>query len=77
MMLGFAHQTHIVNLHLFIYCFAHVINREQRDGCANERFHFDSGLRNCLRGALHLCGLVGSGNVDLNYTQRQSVTKRN
>jgi hypothetical protein len=70
-------QAHVVNLHLFIYRFAHVVNREQRDRRANERFHFDSGLRNCLRGAFNLCALVGSDDLDTNFREWQSVAKGN
>ena len=76
-MLCLADQTDVVNLHLFIYRFAHVVNAEQRDGGANERFHFDARLRNCLRRALHIRALVRSDNVDLNFAERQGVTQRN
>ena len=31
----------------------------------------------CLRRALHLCALVRSDDVDLNFAERQSVAQRN
>src|SRR6266481_6127279 len=37
---------------------------------------FNSGLRNRLRGAFYLCALVRSDDVDRNFTERQSVAKR-
>src|SRR4051812_18106978 len=42
--LRFLHQVDAGNLHLLIHRFAHVINREQRDGHAGQRFHLNSGL---------------------------------
>src|SRR5437763_571207 len=44
---------------------------------ANERFHFDARLRNCLRRALHIRALVRNDNVNLNFAERQGVTQRN
>ena len=73
----FFHQSNVVNFHLFIHRFAHVVDCEQSGGDANERFHLNSGLCNRLRGALHLCTLVRSGDIDLNFRQRQSVAERN
>ena len=64
-------------MHLFINRFAHVINREQRDGDAGERFHFNAGLGD---GPCHASYLGGAGrghDVDLDFAQRQSVTKGN
>jgi hypothetical protein len=74
--LGLLDQTHVVNLHFFVHGFAHIVDRKQREGDTNERFHLDSGLPNCLRRAFHLNALVGSDNVDLNFAERQSMAKR-
>ena len=51
-------QMDIENAHLFIHGFAHVVDREQRDGYAGKRFHLDTGLRNSPGGAFHLRVIV-------------------
>ena len=73
----FFNQSHVVNFHLFIHRFAHVVNRKQSGGDANERFHLNSGLCNCLRGASYFCALARTDKVDLNFRQRESVAERN
>jgi hypothetical protein len=73
----FFNQSHVVNFHLFIHRFAHVVNRQQSGCDANERFHLNSGLCNRLRGALHLRSLVRSDHIDPNFRQWQSMAERN
>ena len=50
-------QSDVLDLHLLIDRFAHVVNREKRDGHPGECFHFDASLRRGPRGAgcLHRC----------------------
>ena len=51
--LGFLNQADFRNLHLFVNGLAHIVDREQCDGDAGERFHLDARLRDSSRGALY------------------------
>src|SRR5207248_7278332 len=73
----FCNQPYIRNSHLFVDSLAHVVDRKKSDGDASERFHFDAGLRNSVRGAFYLRAFVRRDDVDLDLAKRQSVTKRN
>jgi len=70
-------QVYIGNLHLFVHCFAHVVDGEQCDGDAGERFHLHSGLRNSACCASYFRAIVCRDNIDLDLAQRQSVAERN
>jgi hypothetical protein len=63
--------------HLLINRFAHVVNREQRDGYTGERFHFHAGLRDRSRSASDFGRVARRDDVDLHLADRQDVTKRN
>src|SRR4030095_11478638 len=67
----------IGNLHLFIDRLAHVVNSEQRDGHADQGFHFYSGLCDGLCSTFHFCSFVRRNNVDFNIPERERVTEWN
>ena len=68
---------HIRNSHVFVHSLAHVVDSEQCNSHAGERFHLDAGLCNRPGSASHFGVALQRHNVDLNFAQRQSVAKRN
>src|SRR5262245_61680435 len=70
-------QSHISDSHLLVYRFAHVVNSEQGDGHADQGFHLDPRLRNCLRSAVHFRAILRNYDVYAYLGERQSVAKRN
>src|SRR5207253_2427209 len=75
--LGFLKQTDVGDSHLFVHRFAHVVDREQGNGDASKRFHFDTGLRDGARGTSDFGAVARNVDVNLDFAQRNGVTKRN
>ena len=74
---SFFNQAHIRDLHLFIDRFAHVVDREQRDRDAGERFHFHPGLRDGARGAGHFAPPSFIWKSISTWLSGKGMTKRN
>src|SRR5205823_13753189 len=70
----FFHQPYFGNLHLFVDGFAHVVNRQQSDRDAGERFHFDPGLRGGACRAVCADHAVLHFEIDFDVAQRQGMT---
>jgi len=60
-------QTHLGDFHLFVYRFAHVVNREQCGSDTSERIHFNSSLRNSSSTALYLGMMIRCRDVDFDF----------
>jgi len=74
---SFLNQVNLGKGHLFVDCFTHVVNREQRDSDTGQGFHFDAGLRNRPRGATNFRAVAQEVDVDFNLAEWNRVTKRN
>jgi hypothetical protein len=48
-------QTNGIEAHAAVYCFTHVVDRQQAHADGGQRFHFDAGApyRFCCSSALH------------------------
>src|SRR4029077_2761988 len=68
------HQTNVRNLHLFVDGFAHVVNREERNRDARERFHFHPGLRGGARAAGCVDRAALHFEIDFDVAQGQGMT---
>ena len=64
-------------MHLLIDRLAHVVDREQRNRDAGERFHFYTRLRDRARRAFHFQYRSRRHDLDFDVAQIQIVTKRN